>query len=109
MVNKVYPHHLNKVIAASDADFSHEGNKSISGVAIMMNGGAIFHFSRRHTYVSMTSTEAEVKAASLLVHHLEYAISPWSGLAGSKHGTVWCISTSDQADFKWSFISIFSA
>ena len=58
---------------------------------LMMNGGAIFHSSRRQTSVSMTSTEAEVKAASLLVHHLEYVISLWSELAGSKHGTVRCI------------------
>ena len=57
----------------------------------MMNGGAIFHSSKRQTSVSMTSTEAEVKAVSLLVHHLEYAISFWSEIAGSKHNAVRCI------------------
>ena len=39
----------------------------------------------------MTSTEAEVKAVSLLVYDLEYLNSLWSELAGSKHGTVRCI------------------
>ena len=33
VVHKVY---RNKLIAAPDADFSHQGNKSISGVAIMI-------------------------------------------------------------------------
>ena len=56
-----------------------------------MNSGAIFYSPNRQTSVSMTSTEAEVKAASLLVHHLEYAISLWLEIAGSKHDTVRCI------------------
>ena len=65
VLNSVYPHR-NKLIGATDADFSHAGRKSISGIAVMMNGGAIFHTSRTQSSVSMTSTEAEVKAAGLL-------------------------------------------
>ena len=53
----------------------------------MMNGGEIFHSSQRKTPVSIMSTEAEVKAASHLVHQIEYVIGLLSELAGSKHGT----------------------
>lgn len=90
VLNEVYPHR-NKLIAASDADFSHKGEKSVSGAVIMMNGGAIFHSSRRQSSVSMTSTEAEVKAAGLLVANLEYVVQLWSEIAGIKHGMVRCI------------------
>ena len=96
VLNEVYPHR-NKLIAASDADFSHKGEKSVSGAVIMMNGGAIFHSSRRQSSVSMTSTEAEVKAAGLLVANLEYVIQLWSEIAGIKHGMVRCVMDNQTA------------
>ena len=71
ILDEVYPHRK-KLIAASDADFSHKGEKSVSGTVIMMSGGAMFHTSRRQTSVSMTSKEAEVKASGRLVANLEY-------------------------------------
>ena len=96
VLNSVYPHR-NKLIGATDADFSHEGFKSISGIEVMMNGGAIVHCSRRQSSVSMTSTEAEVKAAGLLAQTLEYAVSLWSELAGSRHESVRCIMDNQTA------------
>lgn len=81
IADSVYPHR-NKLIGATDADFSHEGFKSISGITVMMNGGAIVHSARRQSSVSMTSTEAEVKAAGLLAPTLEYVVSLWFELAG---------------------------
>ena len=63
----------------------------------MMNGGAIFHSSRRQSSVSMTSTEAEVKAAGLLVANLEYVIQLWSEIAGIKHGMVRCVMDNQTA------------
>ena len=92
----MYPHR-NKLIGATDSDFSHEGFKSISGICIMMNGGVIVHNSRRQSSVSMTSTEAEVKAAGLLAQTLEYVVSLWSELAGSRHETVRCIMDNQTA------------
>ena len=96
VLNSVYPHR-NKLIGATDADFSHAGRKSIAGIAVMMNGGAIFHTSRTQSSVSMTSTEAEVKAAGLLAQTLEYIVPLWSELAGSKHGSVRCVMDNQTA------------
>jgi len=96
IVDSVYPHR-NKLIGATDADFSHEGFKSISGITVMMNGGAIVHSARRQSSVSMTSTEAEVKAAGLLAQTLEYVVSLWSELAGSRHESVRCIMDNQTA------------
>ena len=55
-----------------------------------MNGGAIFHTFRMQSSVSMTSTEAEVKAAGLLAQTLESILPLWSELPGSKHESVHC-------------------
>ena len=63
----------------------------------MMNGGAIVHSARRQSSVSMTSTEAEVKAAGLLAQTLEYVVSLWSELAGSRHESVRCIMDNQTA------------
>jgi hypothetical protein len=65
---------LNKLIANFDADFPHDGVKVTSGAAVLLNGAEISWKTRRQTTVSLTSTEAEVKA---MVPGVEIKISDW--------------------------------
>ena len=81
----------NRLLGASDSDFSHFGHKSTSGVTLMLNGGAIFHCSRRQSTVSANINEAEVKAAALLADLLSFAVPLWSEIAGVAHPPVRCL------------------
>ena len=83
--------HRHMLMAASDADFSHEGFKSTSSVAVMLNGGPIFHASRRQSTVSANTSEAEVKAAAVLTEVLSFIIPLWSELTGVVHPPVRCL------------------
>ena len=57
----------------------------------MLNGGAIFHCSRRQSTVSANVNEAEVKAASLLADLLSFVVLLWSEIAGMPHPPVRCL------------------
>ena len=83
--------HRHALLGASDSDFSHQGRKSTSSVSILLNGGAIYHVSRRQTTVSANSAEAEVKAAALLAELLSFVVVLWSELAGAAHPPVRCL------------------
>ena len=47
---------------AFDGTFPHDGRRSTTGVAVLLNGAAVAWKTRKQTTVSLTSTEAEVKA-----------------------------------------------
>ena len=83
--------HRHTLLGASDSDFSHKGQKSTSGVSILLNGAAIYHVSRRQSTVSANSTEAEVKAAALLAELLPYVVLLWSELAGTSSPPIRCL------------------
>ena len=48
-----------------DSGVSHKGCKAVLCVSLIMNGSAICNISRRQSTVSMTSADAEVKAAAM--------------------------------------------
>jgi hypothetical protein len=82
-----YPHR-NLWVGACDNDFRHEGSYAISGVVVLMNGGAVYWRSKAQTTVSNTTTEAEIKAMSLCVEVLKGLVDLWSEMARVYHGIV---------------------
>jgi hypothetical protein len=84
VLEKPFPHR-HVLIGACDSNFSHVGRKALSGATILMNGAAIVHVARPQTSVSQQSTEAEVKAASVIVWLLRSVVPVWSGVMGVKH------------------------
>ena len=52
----------NKLVAAFDADFKHDGGLAISSAVFLMNGAAVAWKVKRQTTISNTTSEAEVKA-----------------------------------------------
>ena len=80
--------HLNKLIASFDADFPHDGHKPTSGVAVMLNGAAVAWKTRKQTTVSLTSTEAEVKAMSPGIEMVRSLVDLWGELHHQPHGSV---------------------
>ena len=80
--------HTNKLIAACDASFPHDGEYATSGTLVMMNGAAIAWKVRRQTTVSNTTTEAEVKACSLCVEMVRALTDLHGEMVHMPHGTV---------------------
>ena len=60
-------------------------------MSILLNGGAIYHSSRRQSTVSLNSGEAEVKAAALLAELLSSVVPLWSELLGSSPPPIRCL------------------
>ncbi len=87
VLNQSYPH-KDMLIAACDSGYSHVGEKADSGVTILMNGAAIAHFTRTQSTTSRQSTEAEVKAVSLLAATLQAVVPVWEEMFGKKHPSV---------------------
>jgi hypothetical protein len=54
----------NKLVAAVDSNFFHNGDKAISGSVCMLNGGAVSWRSSRQATITTSSTHAEVTAAA---------------------------------------------
>ena len=79
------------LMGASDSDFSHEGLKSTSSVVVMLNGGPVFHASRRQSTVSINTGEAEVNAAAVLTEMLSFIVPLWCELTGVVHPPVRCL------------------
>ena len=80
--------HRNKLIGTFDSDFPHTGSKATSGIAVLLNGAAILWKTRRQTTVSMTSTEAEVKAMEPGVQSLRWLTGLVGEFLRTKHGSV---------------------
>jgi len=80
--------HTNKLIAAFDAGFSHEGEKAMSGAVFLMNGAAVAWKVRRQSTVSNTTAEAEVKACGLGVEMLRFLTDLHGEMCHTPHGTV---------------------
>ena len=57
-------------------------------VSVIMNGAVVHHVSRRQSTVSMTSTEAEVKAAAMAAEVIASVVPLWSEIAGAMHPPV---------------------
>ena len=57
----------------------------------MLNGGPIFHVSRRQSTVSANTGEAEVKAAAVLTEVLSFIVPLWCELTGVVHPPVRCL------------------
>ena len=70
--------HRNKPIATFDGTFPHDGRRSTTGVAVMLNGVAVAWKTRKQTTVSLTSTEAEVKAMSPGIGMLRSLTDLWA-------------------------------
>ena len=81
-------YHKDTMVAACDSGFSFTGEKANSGATILMNGAAILHVSRTQSTVSRQSTEAEVKAISLIAETLQAVVPVWEELFGVKHPSV---------------------
>ena len=80
--------HRNKLIATFDGTFPHDGRRSTTGVAVMLNGAAVAWKTRKQTTVSLTSTEAEVKAMSPGIEMLRSLTDLWGELHHQVHGSV---------------------
>ena len=89
--------HLNKLIATFDADFPHDGVKATSGAAVLLNGAAISWKTRRQTTVSLTSTEAEVKAMVPGVEMIKSLTGLWAEFMHQPHGCVRVLDDSKPA------------
>jgi hypothetical protein len=76
------------MIVMVDSGFSHKGCKAVSCVSVLMNGAVILHISRRQSTVSMTTTEAEVKAAAMAAEVIASVVPLWSEIAGAMHPPV---------------------
>ena len=57
-------------------------------MSVLMNGAVIYHITRRQSTVSMTSTEAEVKAAAVAAEVIASSVPQWSEIAGAMHPPV---------------------
>ena len=80
--------HLNKLIGAFDADSPHAGAKATSGLTIFLNGAAIAWKTRRHTAVSLNSTEAALKAMVPGVEVVRSLTGLWGGFMHQRNGSV---------------------
>ena len=80
--------HRHTMIAMSDSEFSHMRCKAVSCVSVLMNGAVIYYISGRHSTVSMTSMEAEVKAAAMAAEVIASVVHLWSEIAGAMHPPV---------------------
>ena len=80
--------HRNKLIGTFDSDFPHTGSKATSEIAVLLNGAAILWKTRRQTTVSITSTEAEVKAMEPGVQSLRWLTGLVGEFLRTKHGSV---------------------
>ena len=89
--------HLNKLIATFDADFPHDGVKATSGAAVLLNGAAISWKTRRQATVSLTSTEAEVKAMVPGVEMIKSLTGLWAEFMHQPHGCVRVLDDSKPA------------
>jgi len=96
VLNQPYDH-LNKLIATFDADFPHDGVKATSGAAVLLNGAAISWKTRRQTTVSLTSTEAEVKAMVPGVEMIKSLTGLWAEFMHQPHGCVRVLDDSKPA------------
>jgi len=98
VLNQPYDH-LNKLIATFDADFPHDGVKATSGAAVLLNGAAISWKTRRQTTVSLTSTEAEVKAMVPGVEMIKSLTGLWAEFMYQPHGCVRVLDDSKPVTF----------
>jgi hypothetical protein len=85
--NELYPHR-HTMLVMCDSGFSHKGCKAVTCVSVLMNGAVVHHVSRRQSTVSMTSTEAEVKAAAMAAEVIASVVPLWSEIAGAMHPPV---------------------
>ena len=83
--------HRHVLLAATDSNFSHSGEKATTGVVVLLNGGPIFHSSRLQSTVSMNSAEAEVKAAATCAEIMSGIAPLWSEITGRVHPPVRCL------------------
>ena len=63
----------NKLIAAVDSNYYHNGDKATSGSVILLNGGAVAWRSSRQATVTTSSTHAEVTAAAEFATTVQWA------------------------------------
>ena len=63
VLNTPYPLR-NKLVAAVDSNYYHNGDKATSGNVCILNGGAVAWKSNRQSIVTTSSTHAEVTAAA---------------------------------------------
>ena len=82
VLNELYPHR-HTMLVMCDSGFSHKGCKAVTCVSVLMNGAVVHHVSRRQSTVSMTSTEAEVKAAAMAAEVIASVVPLWSEIAGA--------------------------
>jgi hypothetical protein len=92
--------HRDKLVAAFDANFPHDGAKATSGVAILFNGAAISWKVRRQTTVSLNTTEAEVKAISMGVEMVRSLHQLVSEIMGVEHLSVRSMVDSQAAEMQ---------
>jgi hypothetical protein len=92
--------HRDKLVAAFDANFPHDGAKATSGVAILFNGAAISWKVRRQTTVSLNTTEAEVKAISMGVEMVKSLHQLVSEFMGVEHACVRAMVDSQAAEMQ---------
>ena len=79
--------HRNKLIATFDSTFPHDERRPTTGVAVMLNGAAVAWKTRKQTTLSLTSTEAEVKAMSPGIEMLRPLTGLWGELHHQAHGS----------------------
>ena len=92
--------HRDKLVAAFDANFPHDGAKATSGVAILFNGAAISWKVRRQTTVSLNTTEAEVKAINMGVEMVKSLHQLVSDFMGVEHACVRAMVDSQAAEMQ---------
>ena len=79
---------MNKLIETFDGALPHDGRRSTSGVAVLLNGTAVAWKTRKQTTVSLTSTESEVKAIGPGIGVLSSLTDLWGELHHQAHGSV---------------------
>ena len=79
---------LFKLTGLTDASFYHNGDSSIAGISILLNGAAIYFASKRITTACQTTIEFEIKAAAALIERVYWVMDLWAEFMHQKHPTI---------------------